>query len=275
MNAKDAIYSKTKEIVESKGYDVCYKDFISFELDGKKYFFKKGTIRNAFSSLSKEGKIELQCRSPIAFYTLEGMKYEKEMTLRYRGVQNKIIDFYIKLFKIHGLNDPAIHDIRLLFNLPDLRSILTTINSDLIYHIDNKSNKDIKLKNIVLDDDTIIKTTIHNTGNVSVMISCSENPIPFDSLGLSKLSSGLTRVEERLQREIDGYYNERLNDGKGYDQEHYKCFVPNHMSWIVTMWHFGKDSTPGFSGNTFDITWKEVHELYHIYSKKRKSKTAQ
>jgi hypothetical protein len=38
------------------------------------------------------------------------------------------------------------------------------------------------------------------------MIVCSDYPIPIDILGLAKLTDGLTRVEERLQRVmIDAY----------------------------------------------------------------------
>ncbi|WP_148686365.1 hypothetical protein [Candidatus Nitrosocosmicus hydrocola] len=269
MKAKDSIYLKLKEIVEKSGNDVTYKDFISFDLLGVHYSYTPGTIRNNFSVLRREGKIELVCRSPIAFYTLAGLKYEKGMTYRYRGVQNKIVDFYIKVFKIHGLNDPAIHDIRLKFNIPDIHSILPSIKSNLITNIDKISNKDITLKDIPLKD-IIVKTTVHHSNNVTVMIACSENPIPFNSMGLSTLTSALTRVEERLQRELDTYYQNKLDETNEYDCNNGLFKVPHHMSWTVAMWHFGQDSSLGLSGKTFDINWNEVHELYHIYLKKRK-----
>lgn len=269
MKAKDSIFLKIKEIVEQSGNEVTYKDFISFELFGVHYSYKRGTIRNIFSELRGEGKIELVCRSPIAFYTLAGMKYEKGMTYRYRGVQNKIVDFYIKLFKIHGLTEPSLHDIRLKFNIPSLYSILSSMKSDMIVSIDNITNKDIKLKDILLEN-IIVKTTVHHSNNVTVMIACSEDPIPFNSMGLSTLTSALTRVEERLQRELDIYFQRPLTDCIGSECNDGSNTVPNHMTWMVTMWHFGQDSSPGFSGKAFDITWKEVHDFNHVYSKKRK-----
>jgi hypothetical protein len=271
MNAKDAIYNKIKEIVESKGYDVTYKDFQSFNLDGIEYSFTPGTIRNVFSTLHKEGKIELVCRSPIAFYTLKGMKHEKEMTLRYRGVQNELVNTYLKIFKIHNLDSPAIHDIRLNFKISNIRTYLLSMESNLIASIDETSNKDIKLKDILLEDVTV-KTTVHYTDNISVMIACSDNPIPFDSMGLSTLTSALTRVEERIQRELDMYYQSKLEEQNESICNNDLNKVPHHMNWTVTMWHFGQDSSPGFTGKTFDITWKEVHDFYHIYSKKSKRK---
>lgn len=273
MNAKDAIYNNMREIVESKGHDITYKDFLSFNLDGINYSYSHGTIRNAFSKLQKEGKIELVCRSPIAFYTLAGMKYENGMTHRYRGVLNESVNAYIKIFKIYGWDIPAIHDIRLKFHITNIRTTLLSMKSDLIASVDGSSNKDIKLKSIVLED-IIIKVTVHNTDNITVMIACSENPIPFDSIGLSTLSSALTRVEERIQRELDIYYQSEYEDQdtSNSNSDNNLIKVPHHMSWIVTMWHFGQDSSLGFSGEKFDMTVKEVHELYHLYLKKRKPK---
>ena len=45
--------------------------------------------------------------------------------------------------------------------------------------------------------------------------------------------------------------------------------MPNHMSWIVKMWHFGKDALTSYSGEKFDMSWEDrLNVLYHIYSKK-------
>ena len=108
-----------------------------------------------------------------------------------------------------------------------------------------KNNKDITLKDIDLKDH-IIKTTIHKTNTVSVIVACSNNPIPIDILGLAKLTSGLTRVEERLQRVLDAYYatsagfNGNDTNNKKLHLHTNKYSIPSHMTWIVTMWHFGK-----------------------------------
>lgn len=146
------------------------------------------------------------------------------------------------------------------------------MESNLIVSIDETSNKDIKLKDILLEDVTV-KTTVHYTDNISVMIACSDNPIPFNSMGLSTLTtSALTRVEERIQRELDTYYQGKIEDHNESICNNSISQVPPHMSWTATMWYFGQGSSPGFSGKAFDITWKEVHDLYHIYSKKKKTK---
>lgn len=76
------------------------------------------------------------------------------------------------------------------------------MKSDLISNIDEIPNKDVKLKYNILED-IIAKTSVHKMDNVADLIACSENPISFDSMGLSTLTSASTRVEERIQREMD------------------------------------------------------------------------
>jgi hypothetical protein len=44
------------------------------------------------------------------------------------------------------------------------------------------------------------------------------------------------------------------------------------MTWIVTMWHFGQDSLTGYSGEMFEIPWKEGLQLFRIYSKEMPKK---
>ena len=104
------------------------------------------------------------------------------------------------------MDKPAIHDIRLLFHVEGIRNILLRNNNEsIIDEIDKNFNKDIKLKDIV-HDDIVIKTTVYHTENVSVIITCSDNPIEIqDPVALSKLTGGLTEIEERLQQEINHY----------------------------------------------------------------------
>ncbi len=33
------------------------------------------------------------------------------------------------------------------------------------------------------------------------------------------------------------------------------------------MWHFGQDSLIGYSGEKFEIQWKDGLQLFHMYSK--------
>jgi hypothetical protein len=78
------------------------------------------------------------------------------------------------------------------------------------------------------------KTVVQRSDTVSVIVSCSMKPVVVDHEGLIRLSNILTSVEERLSALVTGcaHTNPHLREIR----------IPNHNSWIVTMWHFGTDS---------------------------------
>jgi hypothetical protein len=169
-----------------------------------------------------------------------------------------------------SLDKPGIHDIRLRFSVKGIWSILSSSSSDLISNKDLKNNKYITLNGIDLKDH-IIKITVHRTNIVSVIVACSDNPIPIDIMGLAKLTSGLTSAEERLQRLLIDYYTSSNSSGNSINIKtslpHAKYLIPSHMPWIVTMWHFGQDSLTEYSGEKFEISWKEGLEIFRIFKR--------
>lgn len=274
MNAREYILSKINKIIFDEKRPFSYKDFVESSNNYSKVTYTHGTVRNVFSRLKKEGLIELAYRSPQAFYTLTGVKFEKGMTPNYRGVLVRHQqDQLLKIFRVNKLDKPAIHDIRLIFNVKGLRNILlSNYNKSLIDKVDEKYNKDIRLKDIVHEDITV-KTTVHHTDNVSVMVACSDNPIVIENtISLSKLTGGLTRVEERLQQEINNYYSKL--ESHISEQEDNIASIPYHMDWVVKLWHFGRDSSHAYSGQLFEITYKEYLDIFHVYSKKRRKPMA-
>ncbi|MBA3750992.1 MAG: hypothetical protein H0X03_08925 [Nitrosopumilus sp.] len=269
MNSKERLLEKIRSIVHNENRSVSFKDLLSFDWNGQQINYKHGSLRNLISELLREGKIEVVCRSPQAFYTFPGINFGKAMTPTYIMASpnlNYKQKTFLKFLRVHELNIPAIHDIRLLFTCEGLRSMLLSTNNDLIESIDKKDNKDIKLKDITLNDITL-KTIVHNSNKVTVIVACSDNPIALDYIGIAKLSSALTRVEDRLQRVVEDYTKSTTNQEINKNIEY---TVPCHLSWIITMWHFGYDSEPGFSGESIEITWKESLEVFRIYSKKRR-----
>ena len=45
------------------------------------------------------------------------------------------------------------------------------------------------------------------------------------------------------------------------------------MRWIVKMWHLGKDALTGYSGENFEMNWKDILKVFHhIYSKEYEGK---
>jgi hypothetical protein len=199
------------------------RDFLSFDLGGKSYRFKPGTIRNYFSKLRKEGKIETVYKTTNAYYTLKGVKVGKMMTpdhtwgtsittgtpfaTRTKGLshittlanRSGSLDYKQHRFLQFLLNIPmdidGIHDVRLRFTAKGLYEILPMYNDFkyLIKKMDVKTNRDIVLHDLNFGDH-IIKTTVHRTDTVSVIVSCSKTQIPIDIVGLAKLTGSLTVV---------------------------------------------------------------------------------
>jgi hypothetical protein len=172
------------------------------------------------------------------------------------------------------MDERGIHNIRLRFTAKGLWKIIPLYSDSeyLIKKIDMKSNKDIVLYDMDFKDH-LIKTTIHKTDTVEVIVACSENQILLDLLGLARLNSSLTRLEERLQRVIDEYHKLNLRSNIASSSLVAKDPIPDHMSWIVTMWHFGRDSLVAYRGEMFEISWKDALGVFNrVYSKEFKNK---
>ncbi|MGC1932599.1 MAG: hypothetical protein WA667_26800, partial [Candidatus Nitrosopolaris sp.] len=71
-----------------------------------------------------------------------------------------------------------------------------------------------------------------------------------------RLSSALTLIHDRIERLIkDCNVNSAL-------------VIPHHMTWTVTMWHFGTDASILYKGESFHVSWKVAENaLVAFYSK--------
>ena len=146
----------------------------------------------------------------------------------------------------------ALHHIRFRFKVNNIWTIIATNHPELR---PIQVSKDVSLEPIVTHDLTI-KTTIHHTDTVSVIVACSLNPVAVDLKGLVRLSNTLTRVEERLLRYIE------------CAPLSLSSFIPDHDSWTVTMWHFGTDSPNEYTGKKFEVAWEDgENALFQIYTK--------
>jgi hypothetical protein len=128
----------------------------------------------------------------------------------------------------------AIHDIRYRFKVIGIWSIIAANHPELK---PNERSKDISLDPIETNNLTI-RVVIHHTDMVSVIVGCSMRPVILDIGGLIPLSIALTRVEERLSRLLEVSSHQSLSLSSS-SKSH---LIPEHNSWTVAMWHFGKDS---------------------------------
>jgi hypothetical protein len=248
-------------LVEHRSFS--YIDFKSFQLDGKTFTVSHGTFRNKISKLVKQKIVELSYKSHVSFYTLHGHHFgNKSMTDNHMGNTSviSVIDL-VKFIEKLPLDKKSIHDIHLKFLVPDIWKI---ISQNKKYTINPISN-DIKLEPLI-SDNLKIRATIHHTDTVSVVVGCSQDPIVVEEVqGIIRISNSLTRIEERISRVVDEC-GERLEGG--YE----RIPIPSNERWIVTMWHFGRDSMQEYAGIGFSLTWGYGREaLLRIYTKKMKS----
>ena len=248
-----------QRLVLVEGRPFCFRDFLDFEMDGKRYKMKHGTIRNKISKLKKNGLIQLEYYSGPAFYSLKGVSFTKpkrEMT-----DDHTVVPTVSSVSFIDNLQSErrSVHDIRLRFNAEGIWSTIRSTHPDLI---PNEVSKDISLMPIRMYN-IEAKTVVHHSDTVSVIVACSMKRVVVDHEGLIRLSNILTSVEERLSALVTGCAHSILP----LPQLH----IPNHNSWIVTMWHFGTDSLSEYTGEKFEMTWEDgEHALLRIYTKDMK-----
>jgi hypothetical protein len=246
--------------------------------------------------LIKAGKVEREYISRLAFYTLKGVHFGKgkhdsarmmmmtqPMTPNHMGVSsvtavtdsssssNAIIDPNPDPNPNHTIcniiqnlppNNNSVHDIHLKFQVPDIWTILSSSQSSN-YKPEDKS-KDIALPVLNVNNLRII-TSIHKTDTVTVIVACSNAPIVIDAPGIIRLCIALTRVEERLSRIVD-------ECGKSVAGGYESLPIPEHDTWIVTMWHFGHDGSNEYTGPKFCSTWRDgQNALIRNYTKRMNS----
>ena len=248
-----------QRIVRGEKRPFCYRDFLEFEVNGKKYSMAHGTFRNKISQYVRNGYAQLEYYSGPAFYSLNGFNFVKP---RHGMTDNHtVVSQLSSLSFIDNLPSErhSIHDIRLRFKTEGIWSTIHRTHPELT---PNEVSKDISLMPILMYN-MEAKTILHHSDTVSVIVACSMKPVVVDHGGLIRLSSILTSVEERLLAPVTGCAHTITQ----LSQIH----IPNHNSWIVTMWHFGTDSLSEYTGEKFEMTWEDgEHALLRIYSKDMK-----
>ncbi len=245
-----------QRIVRGEKRPFCYRDFLEFEVDGKKYTMTHGTFRNKISQYVRNGYAQLEYYSRPAFYSFKGFNFTKPksgMTHNHTVVSPLSSVSSVSFIDSLPSDKHALHDIRFRFRVDNIWTVISTNHPELR---SNEVSKDISLEPIVTHDLTI-KTTIHHTDTVSVIVACSLHPVAVDANGVIRLSNALTRVEERLLR-----YTECAPRPLSLSS------IPYHESWIVTMWHFGHDSPNEYTNKEFEVAWEDgQNALMRIYTK--------
>ena len=108
-------------------------------------------------------------------------------------------DTFLGYLKTLDGNTNSIHDIHTKFTIPDIYKIMSS--NPKYSKLINPVSKDIPLE-VENIDGMHIHVSIHRTDTITVIVGCSRDPITLNERGITRLSCGLTRIEERLSRKI-------------------------------------------------------------------------
>jgi len=281
-----ALWHRMNEIVQTESRPFNHIDFVPhFRVSGQDWSIGYGTFRNKVSSLLKQGMIYVAYRSPQAFYSLKGLRFQQPIitTVDHTGVKDPLLSLLqqqiegelhtqysnrrisnhpiYKIIQNLPFDRNALHDIRLRITVDGLWNTLCMYNKN--YERFNPISKDILFKIFRIDELTI-RVTIHRTDTISIIIGCTHSPVAVDTDGILRLTNALGTVREALLNAIIE---------SGQVPENSKLVIPCVMDWIVTMWHFGKDALITYKGEKFSASWEVgQNALLAVYSKEWKRK---
>ena len=152
------------------------------------------------------------------------------------------------------LGKRSVHDIRLIFSVNGAWSALCSKCKP------NEQSKDIQLIPWPWTINNLdLKITVHSTDTVRIDVGCSYCPVAVNVDGVVRLSTALAISRERLSHIIESCTNYRNSKSTS---------VPDHMTWIVTMLHFGRDALIEYKGAKFHTSWEVgQHALIMAYIK--------
>src|SRR5688572_25475790 len=121
--SQDAMLEHMAYLIFCEKQEACWRDFINFEIDGRKYCLAVGTIRNNLSKLRRQGKIEVAYKSIDSYYTFSGYqcKHPHEMTVNPARVHKRDL---AELIERMVFGTPSAHDIHLRFKVHKIYNTL-------------------------------------------------------------------------------------------------------------------------------------------------------
>lgn len=253
----DAMLQRMFHIVCDEHKSFSYLDFLDL--------VKPTTYRNKICKLKKDGIVELDYISGIAFHTLKGYRRGKPVTLDHIGG----ISSSVPLSLLVGHNDPvyqiiktlpmdrqAIHDIRAKFQSPNIYETVSHTTTPFQFPKDDV-NCDIRLPYWNVNK-AVVQVRIHKTDTVTIIVACSREPFAFDYSGIIRFFNTLAATWGLL---VGLTLTLNLNQQKQFHIDHYG-------NWLLTQWHFGRDSLTTYKGEKYEITVENAQHIFaRIYSK--------
>lgn len=221
-----------------------------FEVDGNQYEPVYGTIRNYLKEFRQEGRIKKYGKSRPACYELMESNLDKKLiTHTHTGGLTVTVShndpFYTRLKNL-PMDKQSIHDIRIRFTAPDIYEAFA-INTTFP---ESKHSGDITLPYWNINNATV-QIRIHKTNTVSIIIACSREPFPLDYNGIISFFTTLGKVHGLLVGIMLSIYSQNITN----------INIPSLPDWLITMWHFGRDSLIEVSGKESHVTVERANYI--------------
>jgi hypothetical protein len=241
---EDVMLERMIHIVNDEHKPFSYLDFLDL--------MKPKTYRNKISKLKKDGIVEIDFKSSIAFHTLKGHRFGKAGTRNHTGVTISHNDPIYNMIKNLPMDKQSIHNIRLRFTAPN---IYETFSVNTPFPKDDLS-KDIPLPYWNIHN-AMVQVRIHKTNTVSVIIACAREPFPLDYNGIIRFFTTLASTEGLLVGLTLNVNHDKFNQS-----------IQHYGNWIITMWHFGREALVTYKGKNYEITVENAqHIITRIYPK--------
>ena len=229
-------------------------------LEGAEGRYTYGTLRNNVFRLRKDGEVLKFPKENPARVILTSWKDRSEykrwfqddktpMGGRVKVIESKRgsmvrVDFVSFIESLDWEELVYVHDVRVGFDAVRVDGVCSSAGWRWCgrNHCWRRKFDDLEVPLVVM---------VFDSGHVQVIVKCSLKPIPFSFEGLTRLTAVLGELRGRL----------------GWSS------VPNVVDWVVTSWHYGKDSYQEVSGASFNVTFETWSKtLARIYTKKELKK---
>jgi hypothetical protein len=243
-------------IAKAIGQSFCLQDLFDYCKEHPDQFPRQYCatyLRNRLRELCKQGQL-CRVRSIWNFYSLpENGLFEqllhqksdpmgvakKSLKKKHNAVKCQLIDLSSLLDSLDW-TDAAIHDVRL--EIIGIKRFL--FNNSRYWKFEKRSkffHKKFKIDNISFS------ISCYNTGRIQIAVKCTKMPIEDNSNGFFAFTESCKKISRFIPCEN----------------------VPPVCDWLVTQWHYGKDSVKEVSGLSVTVTFRVWYNtLARIYSKK-------
>ena len=236
----DHTYSKSLQQFVDRAYDINVNRHDAFCVDDypnlSRVNFRR-IIRKLGDNIERVGNSRPQ------FYKLRGIKLpgdSRKVTLEPMRVQE---EHFVKLLTTLKEQPAKIHAIKIRIDNSELHKKLLQKGCSK-----NKRNHSIKINFEGIDNNITTKILIY-PDTIQVDIGCTYKPIIHNPETVWYLHEHLSKVSYHLTG-LSG------------------VILPTVDNWIITHWHFNKDGTEVYNGQSFHYTIKDVNTgLIRFYSK--------